>query len=284
MSFTGNKPIYALAAALATAVIVLGIISTMAIGEMRNSRDSIDSTNSVQELKHEIGQLKNNIATGGSTLSLNQEEKSVAVTGTASSMIEPDMLQISLGVDTRAETAQDAVRLNAEKMDNIVKAVRDLGIAENEIRTSYFNLYPNYKRGEPLQVSGFTAGNTITISTSISKIPAGKIIDTAVGAGANRVDSANFAISPELSAKLWEQTINDAISDARLKAEKVLAPLGMKIVGVKSINPFDTGYPIFQRQTVLGDILTPPAAPIITPVYTGQQQFTVSVSVTFLIA
>jgi hypothetical protein len=289
VSFTGNKPIYALAAALGAAVIALGIIGMSAVAEMKASREFIAPTSSVQELKEirdEISKLNNSITSNGdSTLLQNEQEKSIAVTGTASSMIEPDSLYISLGVDTKAETAQEAIRLNAEKMDKVVKAIRDLGIEGKEIRTSYFNLQPDYKYTNPPQLVGFIAANTVTISTSSSAITPGKIIDTAVGAGANRVDSAYFAVSPELSAKLWEQTVKDAVSDARLKAEKVLAPLGMKIVGVKSINPFDTGYPIFQRPTVLGDVAgaPQPLAPS-TPIYPGQQQFSVSVSVTFLIA
>jgi hypothetical protein len=283
MSFASNKPIYALAAALGAAVIVLGVISVSAIVEMQKSKE---------DLKSEITQLKNSMANGSTspisispiTMTNNQQEKTITVTGTARSIVEPDKLVISLAVETRAETAQEAVGLNAEKMESVVKAVKELGIDEREIRTSYFNVYPDYDRSRPAQIVGFVAQNTITISTSATSIPAGKIIDTAIGAGANRIDNTYFAISPEVGAKLWQETVDNALSDATMKAERILLPMDMKIVGVKSINPDYIPYPIFHpgMRTTLGDALLPPS--VLTPFYGGNQEFTVNVTVTFLIA
>ena len=288
MSFTSNKPIYVLSAALAAAVVILGIISVSAIQELKASRDLIpnDSSPELSTLSHEISQLRSTMASaGGSALSLDPNQKAITVGGIASTTIQHDMIFVSLGVDTRAETAQEAVRLNAEKMEKVVKAVTDLGIKKDEIRTQYFNLGANYdyKRNDPPTLIGFTASNTITVSTAVSNVTAGKVIDTVVEAGATRVDNTYFAASPELSAKLWEQIAANAVLDAKLKAEKILEPLGMKIIGIKSISPYDTGYPVY-RGTILGAIGQEPLAPPLTPIYPGQQELSVSVSVTFLIA
>ncbi|MFY3741401.1 MAG: hypothetical protein HMLIMOIP_001857 [Candidatus Nitrosomirales archaeon] len=279
---------YVLSAALAAAVVILGIISVSAIQELKASRDSIsnDSSPELSTLSHEISQLRSTMASAsGQALSLNPDEKTITVGGIASTTIQHDKIFISLGVDTRADTAQEAVRLNAEKMENITKAIRDLGIKENEIRTQYFNLGTNYdyKRNELPTVIGFAATNTIAVFTAVSNVTAGKIIDTAVEAGTTRVNDAYFAVSPELGAKLWEQIVANAVLDARLKAEKILEPLDMKIVGIKNISPYDTGYPIY-RGTILGATGQEPLAPPLTPFYQGQQEFSVSVSVTFLIA
>jgi len=291
MSTVSSKSIYALAASLGAAVIVLGIISVSAIAEMKGAREPTTSITDeeLRELKDEIAQLKSSISNSGSTqllLSSNEQEKTITVTGTTTYRIEPDKLQITLGVQTNAETAQEAVRLNAQKMENVTESLIELGIDEKEIRTSYFSLYPDYSRGQYPKIEGFNAQNTISITTSADKIPPGKIIDIAIEAGANRVDNVNFAISPDLSADLWEKVIANAVNDARVKAEKIIQPLDMQIVGVKSIEVSDTGFSVFGR-TVLsaigGAAIELPSVSL-TPIYSSDQEFRVNVNVTFLIA
>ena len=291
MSASINKPIYALAAALGIAVIFLGMISMSTIAEKQTSSQisEISSDQELDELKNEIAQLKTSIASGGTIpvlLPNNQQDKTITVTGMATYRIEPDKLQITLGVQTNAETAQEAVRLNAQKMENVTESLIELGIDEKEIRTSYFSLYPDYSRGQYPKIEGFNAQNTISITTSADKIPPGKIIDIAIEAGANRVDNVNFAISPDLSADLWEKVIANAVNDARVKAEKIIQPLDMQIVGVKSIEVSDTGFSVFGR-TVLsaigGAAIELPSVSL-TPIYSSDQEFRVNVNVTFLIA
>lgn len=289
MSTISGKPIYALAASLGAAVIILGIIGISAIAEMKSVREPTSITNEeLKELKDEILQLKGSISNTSSTpllLSSDQQDRTITVTGTATYRIEPDKLQITLGVQTNAKTSQEAVRLNAERMENVTRALKELGIEEKEIRTSYFSLYPEYSSGRYPEIEGFNAQNTISITTSADKISPGKIIDTAIEAGANRVDNVNFAISPELSAELWEKVVGNAVEDARLKAEKILQPLDMQILVVKNIEVFDTGFPV-SRQTVLGAIgggaIQVPSVPL-TPIYSSDQEFRVNVNVTFLI-
>ena len=57
----------------------------------------------------------------------------------------PDVAQVGAGVTTRAATAQEAVRLNAQQMERLIDKLRSLGIARKDIQTSNFNLNAQYQ-------------------------------------------------------------------------------------------------------------------------------------------
>ena len=87
----------------------------------------------------------------------------------------------------------------------------------------------------------------------------GDIIDAAVQAGANRVDSVNFALSPEKQLTVQDELIQNAVLNAKSKAEKALVPLGQKIIGVKMVSISDSGYqpPVYYLDNYAGKSSAP---------------------------
>ena len=57
--------------------------------------------------------------------------------------VAPDLAVVSLGVQTHAPTAAEALRQNAEQMTAVFAVLRSAGIAERDVRTSSLNLAPN---------------------------------------------------------------------------------------------------------------------------------------------
>jgi len=131
------------------------------------------------------------------------EEKIISVTGTATTSVEPDLLVVTFGVETQEITAKQVLDTNSQTMTGIIEAIQLTGIAEDEINTSRFNIYPVYEGYEdPItqrwkqDLTGYQVTNTITVETPNLDLAAG-IIDGAVTAGANRVDNISFTLSPE---------------------------------------------------------------------------------------
>jgi hypothetical protein len=221
----------------------------------------------------------------------NQENDSfftLHATGTAIKKVSPDKVSITLGVETQETTAKEAAAKNAEMMNAIISKLKALGLSTDEISTSYYNIYPVYEyppviyekdipRPQSPVLVGYRVTNTITITTSANE-DVGAIIDGAVDAGANQVQGVSFFVSEEVQGQMNKQLIEQAVLDARAKAQSALSPLNMQIVGVKNINLNDVYFPVYSYDKVA---LESAGAP--TPILPSQQQVSASVSVTFII-
>ena len=57
-------------------------------------------------------------------------ERTVSVTGSATSSVAPDLVTVQFGVDTEAKTAKDAISSNSQMMNDVVSAVQNIGITK----------------------------------------------------------------------------------------------------------------------------------------------------------
>ena len=215
-------------------------------------------------------------------------EKTISVTGTATSSVQPDQLNISFGVETQQKTAKEALDSNSIAMNNVIEAIRTAGVTDDEIGTSNFSIYPIYDGyEEPLtkrwtqELKGYQITNTITVKT-FNLTLAADIIDAAVNAGTNRVDSVSFTLSPEKHMQLKDELIEQAIQNAKTKAEKALTPLDYSVVGVKSVSLSEFGIPV---PTPMFNMAFDEGMAVrsSTPVFSSSQDVTSTANVVFLI-
>lgn len=163
-------------------------------------------------------------------------ERTVSVTGSASETLEPDTLRVEIGVETQAGTASDALAENSALMAGVFEALRVAGLPDDDVSTSQLQIYPAYDYGQDRPVLlGYRAVNSVSVSTQMLG-SAAAIIDGAVGAGANRVDSVSFGLSPGREAEARDRLVESAILDARARADLALEPLGYAVIGVKSVD------------------------------------------------
>jgi uncharacterized protein YggE len=120
----------------------------------------------------------------------------------------PDIAQIGTGVTTRAQSAKEAVRLNAAAMQKVVDRLKTLGIADKDIQTSNFNLnarfnYPN-GGGEPV-FAGYEASNQVSVKVrDVTKV--GEVLDALVAAGANNINGPSFMLDDDTAAQQEART------------------------------------------------------------------------------
>jgi hypothetical protein len=247
---------------------VIAIVSTVIVVSMQTSKDKA------------YGQQV--------PISFTTSEKTITVTGTATTSISPDIVTLQFGVDTEAKTAQDAISANSNAMDSVVTAVTSLGITKDEMSTASFSIYPvyNYSVPDPMTgvqktiLTGYKASNTLFVKTTKLSLT-GKIIDSAVGAGANRVDDVSFSLSPAEQQSTQNDLLNNAVVDAKSKAEKALAPLGEKITGVKSVSLSDFNVP--PPPIYYAGAMAAPSVAKDTQIFSSNQDVTTTADVIFLI-
>ncbi len=219
------------------------------------------------------------------------QQNTTSVTGTATLSVSPDLVNIQLGVDTQAKTAQEAMSENAQTMNATVTAIQNLGITNNETGTNGFTINPVYNQTGPYPpyneyknaLVGYKVSDTLLIKTTKLGL-AGKILDAAVGAGANRVDSVSFLLSPAKQQSVQNDLISQAVLDAQSKAEKALSPLGQKIIGVKAVNLSEFNMPSPVQAYSMAGIPAPEYQMAVqTPILASNQDITTTVNVIFLI-
>ena len=215
-------------------------------------------------------------------------EKVISVSGTATASVAPDLVNVSFGVEIQEKTAKDALTANSDLMNKVITAIKQVGITDSEISTSQFNIYPVYNyyqekdTGKNIQeLIGYKVSNIVNVKTTkLDSVAA--IIDGAVGAGVNRVDSVFFSLSPEVYSKLKDDLLAKAVLNAKSKAEIALTPLNYKIIGVKemSLSEFSMPYPQPMYDSY-GGMEKMAAAP--TPIFSSDQDVSTSANVVFLI-
>jgi uncharacterized protein YggE len=145
---------------------------------------------------------------------------------------KPDQAQVGLAVTTQAATAQDAAAQNANQTTAVLTALKQLLGANADIKTLNYSLSPvyNYPRdGGAPTLTGFTANNTVEATVGDLSLP-GKIIDTAIQAGANRVDGLRFSMKDD--QPLRGQALRAAGLQARSHADAIALGLGVRLGAV----------------------------------------------------
>ena len=189
---------------------------------------------------------------------------SVTVSGEGIVRVVPDRAEISAGVETRAQTAKAALQANATAMERVLQALRAGG--GTDVTTQTVSLSTSFdNQGAP---NGFVASNIASAVVAFDK--AGSLIDAAVAAGANTV----YGPSPSRSDAdaLYRQALAKAVADAAQRAGVLAKAAGRELGRVTSISESGSApLPVFAKA----------AADAATPVESGPQETTASVSVTY---
>ncbi|MGH9621761.1 MAG: SIMPL domain-containing protein [Bryobacteraceae bacterium] len=155
----------------------------------------------------------------------------VTASGEATIPAKPDRVQISLGVETNASTAQATAAQNAAKATKLLGAIRRVLGKSGSIATSQYALAPVYrnKQGEAPELTGYRTNNTVVVKTSdLALVP--KILDTATQAGANRVAGISFTLHND--GAIRARALTQAAQRARANAEAIANGLHLHVVRV----------------------------------------------------
>ena len=166
-------------------------------------------------------------------------ERSISVQGQGTVSAKPDLVTLTLGVQTTGATAMEALALNSEQMTGVIAAIQEAGIADEDIQTSGINLYPVYEdrslvqSGEQRQIVGYRASNDVSVRVhDIDK--AGSVLDAAVTAGANQVGGVRFGLSD--TDTIVTDALIAAVQNAQAKAQTIADTLGVTLGAALVVN------------------------------------------------
>jgi uncharacterized protein YggE len=233
------------------ALLTLGLVATALIASACSSGDGISSGDPVSGLN--AGQLESLVRSASIAYLGGSSGTGIRVTGLGVSATDPDIANLSLGVEAFASTVSEARDTAALAMANVLEMLDTAGVDEDDITTQYFNIRPEYtydqivtyggaasgSRGEPKpavepellrdvahssithterRLIGYNVTNTITVKVrDLDKI--GKIIDGAAVAGGDVIRINNVRFTIEDGSALEEEARTMAVADAVAKAD-----------------------------------------------------------------
>ena len=158
------------------------------------------------------------------------EKRTISLSAEGVVKATPDKADITTGVTTEGQTAQDALGNNSEAMSKVVDGLKDAGIDKKDIQTTDFSVSPIYeqkKHGQAAFITGYRVSNKVHIVVRDTK-KLGEIMDTVVRLGANQIGAIRFGVSePEaLKDEARKQAMRNATENAKLYAETAGVELG----------------------------------------------------------
>jgi len=156
-----------------------------------------------------------------------ETQGTISISGEGKIQSAPDIAQIQIGLSTDYKTVAEAQKQNTEKMNEIIKALKEQKIAEKDIKTSNYSIYPKYDwTGGKSNIVGYTVSQSLDIKIRDTK-KVSDILQLAGEKGANQIGNLTFGIDdPE---KLRIEARDKAIVDAKQKAKELADKLDIKL-------------------------------------------------------
>jgi uncharacterized protein YggE len=201
----------------------------------------------------------------------------VVTSGQGEAKVTPDRASVLVNVQTRAATAAAAASENAQKTRAVIDALLKLGLPREQISTEGYTVYPEMRydnTGGSPKVTGYVVMNSIRAETHKPE-QAGTIVDAALGAGANVINSLSFYASNIEEPR--RQAIALAVASARADAEAMARAAGGTVGGLLELStqgPTVPPRPMFDAGMMRAKVAQ--AEP--TPINPGQQTITVFVN------
>jgi uncharacterized protein len=163
----------------------------------------------------------------------------ISVSGTGKVTMMPDEATVQASTVTTSANAGDAVSQNNATYDRVVQALGKVGIASSAIDLGSYNVdyvpKPNPMPANPPPYERY--GYTVTRSFNVTVHDVGnvgKVVDAISGASSTSIGGVSFGLSDASPART--RAMQEAVNDARSRAEALAKAAGLRITGIRSIS------------------------------------------------
>lgn len=184
--------------------------------------------------------------------------RTLTISGSGKIIATPNIGVTNIGLVTEKADVAAAQQENSQKMNKLLVALKELGIKDEDIRTTQYQIYPKYsyeeKKGS--QITGYSVTQSVEVKIrDLTKIS--QVLARAGEAGANQVSGITFTIDEQKN--LRAQAREEAVKDAKEKASKLATQLGVTLGDVitfsesAGITPPEPRYMMMKEMGGVGD-------------------------------
>jgi uncharacterized protein YggE len=218
----------------------------------------------------------------------DQVVNTISVDGKGEAVVIPDIATFSFTVTESSLKVTDAQSQATAKTNATLKAIRDGGVADKDIKTTSYSINPHYEyqnsvctasncRPGKSVLTGYEVSQTIEVKVrDLTK--AGSLFESIGALGVQNVNGLSFSVDKPESVKAKARA--EAITDAQDKAKELANQLGVHLVRIVSFTDSnDTPYPV--AYGFGGDSMMVKAASVAPEIPTGEQKIVSNVTITY---
>lgn len=147
--------------------------------------------------------------------------------------IVPDEVTVNVRVENTGENTKILKEQNDVAIDQVLKFLKKMGIADKDVKTEYINVNKNYDYNT--KTYSFAANQSISVKlTDLKKYE--ELMKGLMDSGINRIDSVEFSSSNKEA--LESQARKKAVENAQMKAKEYAGVLNQTIGKAISISEF----------------------------------------------
>lgn len=222
-----------------------------------------------------------------------QAVNTISVSGLGEVFAVPDVAEISFDVREEAKTTKEAQKEVTDKMNKIIDSLKKSGIAEKDIKTIGYNIYPKYEyqtkyvacplgsycppEGRQILI-GYEVSHNILVKVRDTE-KSGEILSSLGSQNVSNLSGINFTIDDE--EKVKNDAREKAIADAKEKADLLAEQLGVKLVRIMNFSE-SGNYPMYYAKAY-GGAPTPMSASdeSVPQIPQGENKVTSNVTITY---
>jgi uncharacterized protein len=199
----------------------------------------------------------------------------ISARGVGKVAVKPDLAVVRVGAETRAPTVADATADVARRMDAVLIRIKALGVAESDVTTVLYSIdpvaAPRRTEEDPSRIVAYHVANVAQVKIR-DLAAAGRILDGALGAGANTISALQFTLDDPRPAEAEARAM--AVKVAAATAQQLATAAGVRLGEVVSVTEGSGVRPPVGRV-----MLQSAAAPAMSagPIESGQYEVVVSV-------
>lgn len=213
---------------------------------------------------------------GCAALTPGATERSISVGAEGHAVVVPDIVTITVGVQTTGPSVGPTVAENNRTTERVIAAVQGVGVSPDDIQTTSFNVSSQIRYdefGQPTDEVTYWVDNLVTLTLrDISQL--GLLLDEVLAAGANSIQSLSYGVGDPSAAQA--EAREEALAAAQVQAQQLAASAGVTLGQLLSVtessgSPYYGVRPAAEPGTVSAGVPTAP----------GTLEVTVNVSVTY---
>ena len=168
----------------------------------------------------------------------------IRVSGNATVALAADTATMQIGVNTKKPTVQEAQKENAALMNAVLEALHAIGIEDQDIMTSQFNVssmfdYSVSSLGQEIRTQYYEVQNNVSVTVHDLTL-IGQVLDAAMEAGANTSYGITFSSTKQNEA--YQKALTRAVEDAMQKAGVLAAAAKVQLGNLVSMNATQNQY------------------------------------------
>jgi len=202
------------------------------------------------------------------------------VSGEGKVYVTPDIAKITVGIQESGDSLKTVQNSVNKKSKALTDAIQNMGVAKEDIKTTSYNLYPQY---DYQSSAGRITGYQVSTSYEITIRDFDKVNDIVVGAtavGANMEGGISFELNDTTKKEKLQEARVMAVAEAKSKAQGLASAARITLGKVINISE-NQGSNEIRPLPAMGGAVSLDKVMIEPSIQAGQTEVNVTVSLSF---